>query len=63
MTFEEIRTAVLNLSGEDQKRLITDILPQIWPNACSDDSCLLKVRELVDEETVKSYREQHMDGI
>jgi len=63
MTFEEIRTAILNLSASEQKRLITDILPQIWPKACTDDVCLMKVRELVDEETVKGYREQHMDGI
>jgi hypothetical protein len=63
MTFEEIRTAILNLSGADQKRLITEIIPQIWPKACTDDVCLMKVRELVDEETVKGYREQHMDGI
>jgi hypothetical protein len=63
MTFEEIRTAILNLSAADQKRLITDIFPLIWPKACTDDACLLKVRELVDEEAVKGYREQHMDGI
>jgi hypothetical protein len=63
MTFEEIKTAILNLSGADQKRLITEVVPLIWPKACTDDVCLMKVRELVDEETVKGYREQHMDGI
>lgn len=63
MTFEDIKTAILGLSSEDQKRLITEIVPQIWQSACADQSCLAKMRELVDEETVKSYREQHMDGI
>lgn len=63
MNFEEIKTAILNLSGSDQKRLITEVVPQIWPKACIDDVCLMKIRELVDEETVKTYREQHMDGI
>ena len=63
MTFDEIKTAILNLGGEDQKRLIKEVVPLIWQKACTDDSCLLKMRALVDEETVKGYREQHMDGI
>jgi len=63
MTFDEIKTAILNLGNEDQKRLITEVIPQIWQKACADKTCLLKMRELVDEETVKGYREQHMDGI
>jgi hypothetical protein len=63
MTFEDIKTAILNLSSEDQKRLITEVVPQIWQNACTDKACLVKMRELVDEETVKGYREQHMDAI
>ena len=63
MTFEEIKTAILSLGAEDQKRLIMDVLPQIWGAACADASCLSKMRELVDEETVKGYLEQHMNGI
>jgi hypothetical protein len=63
MTFEDIKTAILNLSSDDQKRLITEVVPQIWQNACTDKACLRKMRELVDEETVKGYREQHMDAI
>jgi len=63
MTFEDIKTAILNLNSEDQKRLIMEVVPQIWQNACSDKACLGKMRELVDEETVKGYREQHMDAI
>jgi len=63
MTFEEVKSAVLNLSEADQKRLIIEVVPQIWPKACIDDSCVDKVRELVDDATVKKYKEQHMGGI
>jgi len=63
MTFEEVKKAVLSLSERDQKRLITEIVPEIWPRACTDDSCLNKMRELVDEETIKPYREKHMGSI
>jgi peroxiredoxin len=63
MTYEEVKEAVLKLSESDQKRLILEVIPQIWPKACTDDACLNKVRELVDEDAVRSYREQHMGGI
>ncbi len=63
MTFDEIKAAVLKLSNEDQKRLIMEVMPTIMPKACTDDLCVQKIRGLVDEESVKSYREQHMDGI
>ena len=63
MTLEEIKQAILNLSPADQKRLIIDVIPEIWGEACQDDECLLKIRELVDEDTVKKYRGQHMNGI
>jgi hypothetical protein len=63
MTFEEIKAAVLKLSDEDQKRLIMEVMPAIMPKACTDDICVRKIRGLVDEESVKSYRDQHMDGI
>lgn len=63
MTFEEVKSAVLSLSEADQKRLIMEVVPQIWPKACIDDTCVDTVRELVDEATVKKYKEQHMGGI
>ncbi|MCU0588739.1 MAG: hypothetical protein MUF52_11360 [Syntrophobacteraceae bacterium] len=63
MTFQELKAAVMGLSVEDQKRLITEVIPTIWSKACLDDQCLLKVRELVDEDTVKKYRAQNMGGI
>jgi hypothetical protein len=63
MTFEEIKQAILNLSPADQKRLIIEVVPEIWGEACQDDECLIKIRSLVDEDTVKNYRKQHMNGI
>ncbi|MHC1744068.1 MAG: hypothetical protein AB9873_13690 [Syntrophobacteraceae bacterium] len=63
MMFDEIKAAVMGLSEADQKRFITEVVPMLWPRACTDDSCLIKVRELVDEDTVKQYRAQHMDSI
>ncbi|GBC62693.1 hypothetical protein DENIS_3670 [Desulfonema ishimotonii] len=63
MTFEEVKTAILAMSDEEQKRLITEVIPEIWRKACSDDTCLIALRKLVDEDAVKAYREQHMNGI
>ncbi len=63
MKIEEIKAAVLNLEPNDQKRLIVEVLTEIMPKVCTDDACLDKIRGFVDEETVKSYRAQHMDGI
>ena len=63
MTYEEVRSAVMNLSLKDQQRLIMEVVPEIWPKACADNACVLRVRELVDEAAVKRYREEHMDGV
>lgn len=63
MTFEDIKNAVMALSKDDKKRLITEIIPEIWGEACEDEACLLKLRSLVDEDAVKEYRKQHMNGI
>jgi hypothetical protein len=63
MTLDEIKSAILGLGEADQKKLITEVIPLIWPKACLDDACVAKFRELVDEATIKDYREQHMGGI
>jgi hypothetical protein len=63
MTFAELKAAVMELSLADQKRLIMEVVPQLWPKACVDDACLNRVKELVDEETVRKYREEHMNHI
>ena len=63
MTFEELASALKNLSASDQRRFITEVLPKIWPQACVDDACVAKVRELVDESTVREYKKQHLGSI
>jgi hypothetical protein len=63
MTFEELVSALKDLSTNDQRRFIIEVLPKIWPQACVDDACVAKVRELVDESTVKEYKKQHLDHI
>ena len=63
MTFDEIKSAILGMSEADQKKFITEMVPILWPKMCLDDFCVAKFRELVDEATVKEYREQHMGGI
>ncbi|WP_373498131.1 hypothetical protein [Desulfococcus sp.] len=63
MTLEEIKQAIMKLSPADQKHLIVEVIPAIWGEACKDEECLLKIRHLVDEDTVKQYRKQHMNGI
>jgi hypothetical protein len=63
MTFEEVKLAVLSLNDADQKRLITEVVPVIWPKVCGDQACVNRVRGLVDEDTIKEYKKQHMDHI
>jgi hypothetical protein len=63
MGFEEVKAAVLNLDQSQQKRLLMEVLTVIMPKVCTDDECLNQIRNFVDEETVKTYRQQHMDGI
>ena len=63
MTFEDVKSAVLSLNDSDQKRLITEVVPVIWPKVCADESCVNRVRQLVDEDTIKEYQKQHMDHI
>lgn len=63
MTLDEVKSAVLGLSEADQKKFISEVVPLLWPKACQDDFCVAKFRELVDEATIKEYREQHMDSI
>lgn len=63
MTLGEIKSAILDLSEADQRQFITEVVPLLWPKACLDDFCVAKFRELVDEATVKEYRDQHLGGI
>jgi hypothetical protein len=63
MTLDEIKSAILSLSEADQKKFIAEVVPLLWPKACLDDFCVAKFRELVDEATIKGYREQHLGSI
>jgi len=61
MRFEEIKAAIVNLEARDQRRIVLEALPEIWPNLVGDDACLKFLRKLVDEESVRAYQEEHMD--
>ncbi len=63
MTFEEIKAAIMNLDDTGQKRVVLEVLPAIWPQIVGDDSCLRLLRGLVDDESVRKYREEHLDHI
>ena len=63
MGFEEIKTAIMNMDTNDRKRLIMEVVPQIWESACEDSACALKLKELVDMDIVRPYDEMFMGGI
>ncbi|MGA2226820.1 MAG: hypothetical protein ABSH41_20485 [Syntrophobacteraceae bacterium] len=51
------------MDANDQKRLITEVVPKIWESACEDPACALKLKELVDMDIVQPYDEMFMGGI
>jgi hypothetical protein len=61
MSFEELKSAVLSLSMQDQKRFVTEVMPVIWPKVCADEACVNSIRQLVDEDTIRKYKEEHID--
>jgi hypothetical protein len=63
MTFDEIKAAVLSLDDQGKIRIVTELLPAIWPKIVCDDACLKFLRKLVDEAAVAAYKEEHMDSI
>jgi hypothetical protein len=63
MLFDEIKAAIMNLDERDQRRLVLEVLPEIWPNLIGDDSCIKLLRNLVDAETVRRYQDEHMDHL
>ena len=62
-TFDEVKSAVLHLEEREQKRLIMEVLAEIMPQVCRDEECLSQIRNFVNQETIREYREQHMDSI
>lgn len=63
MKFEEIKAAVMNLDEGEQRRVVLELLPEIWPQIVGDEGCLKLIRKLVDEESVKRYQQEHLDQI
>jgi hypothetical protein len=63
MTFDQIKTAVLKLNKKQQRRLVQEVLPEIWANLVSDESSIQLLRKLVDEESVRKYKEEHLGHI
>ena len=63
MKFDEIKAAVINLDAGEQRRVVLELLPEIWPQIVGDDSCIKLIRKLVDAESVKRYQQEHMDHI
>ncbi len=63
MDFEGLKAALLNLDEVEQRRLVLEILPLIWSKIAADDSCLSLLRNLLDEESVRIYQQEHLDHI
>ena len=63
MNFEAIKAAVMNLDAGEQRRVVLELLPEIWPQIAWDDSCLRLIRKLADAESVKRYQQEHLDHI
>ena len=63
MTYEDVKAAVRSLEKTEQKTLIMEVLPEIMSQVCTDEACLSKIRDFVNEETIRTYKEQHMNGI
>ena len=63
MEFEAIKAAVMNLDEGEQRRVVLELLPAIWPKIVGDEACLKLIRKLIDAESVKRYQEEHLDHI
>lgn len=63
MSFNEIKDTIMSMDTDDQRRLITEVVPQMWDRACEDRSCALKLKELVDRDIVRPYDGMFMGGI
>jgi hypothetical protein len=63
MEFEAIKAAVLKLDEQEQRRVVLELLPAIWPKIAADEACLKLIKKLIDAESVKRYQEEHLDHI
>lgn len=63
MAFEKVKADVLNLDKSERNRFILKVLPEILPQIGTDKAFLNTIRQLINEESTRTYREQHMGGI
>ena len=63
MQYDELKSAIRNLEQSEQKRLIMEVIAEMLPRVCTDEQCLTLINDFVNEEAIRSYREQNMDGI
>jgi hypothetical protein len=63
MKFDEIKVGIMKLDEKEQRRVVLELLPEIWPNLVGDDACIKLLRKLVDEASLRTYQEEHMDHI
>ena len=63
MKFDAIKAAIMNLDEGEQRRVVLELLPEIWPKIVGDDACIKLLRKLVDEESVNRYQQEHMDHL
>jgi hypothetical protein len=63
MEFDEIKLEIMNLDEKEKRRVVLELLPEIWLQIVRDDACIKLLRTLVDEESVRKYQEEHMDHI
>ena len=63
VSFEKIKNEIADLNISDQRRLITEVIPEMWEKACEDQLCFHRLKELVDSHVIRPYEEMHMGGI
>jgi hypothetical protein len=47
----------MSMDTGEQKRLIMEVVPQVWDRVSDDASCALKLKELVDKDITGLYEE------
>jgi len=57
MGFEEIKDAIMSMDRDEQKRLIMEVVSQVWGKASDDASFALRLKELVDKYFTRLYGE------
>jgi hypothetical protein len=63
MSYEQVKEEIQNWDEGTQKRLIMEVVPEIWRKACTDESCAHEIKGLVDNDIVRPYHQMHMFGI